>query len=442
MEDIDKILKDKGYTEDEIKEIINAYGVKKMDPKILKKCIEVNYNFLISLGYSPNDIRKLTTSFPAIYTYSLNNLKEKVKNMNELGYSNSDIKKMSKIDSSIFGLSVKLIKQKIEDMVKMGYTEKDIIRMTKRSPSIYNLNIKYIETRIKDMESFGYSRKDVIEMTKKFPSIYTFGIKYINGKIEDIESLGYSREAVIEMSRKLPAILGYLIDTINQKIKDLKSLGYSQEEIIDMTRIFPAIFGYDKQTIIDGIQNLENLGYSRKQTLKITKGLPSILGSDLQKVKEKIEFYDSIGLHWLAIKCPKNLIQSTELSRARYLFFADPDSDFEGKRIECFNQSNFRRLFIDGRKFEKMYHISNEDLIKKYDNDYYQEYLKKMKEKSSKASENIVQKPEESDDKISLLKKAQELRDGAEAKNEKAKKLEIQVFSRLKKVKIHSKDVL
>ena len=40
-------------------------------------------------------------------------------------------------------------------------------------------------------------------------------------------------------------------------------------------------------------------------------------------IKQKIKFYDSIGLHSLAVKDSKQLMQSTALSYARYMFYKD-----------------------------------------------------------------------------------------------------------------------
>ena len=73
------------------------------------------------------------------------------------------------------------------------------------------------------------------------------------------------------------------IDYISQKMKDIEELGYSEDEVRNIAREFPAILGL----------TIENIG-------------------------KKIRFYDSVGLHLVAVKMPRYLMQSVELSYARY----------------------------------------------------------------------------------------------------------------------------
>lgn len=113
---------------------------------------------------------------------------------------------------------------------------------------------------------------------------------------------------------------------------------------------------------------MNKLGYSREEVIKMTKSLPSIYGSDKDTIKQKVDFYDSIGLHELAINNTKNLMQSVSLSYARYMFYKE-------KNIEI-NDKSYNKLFINQKQFKKAYGITKEELLEKYD---YQEYVQQNK---------------------------------------------------------------
>ena len=54
---------------------------------------------------------------------------------------------MTKSMPSIYGYSIDNIKQKIEDMEKLGYSKEEVIKMTKSMPAIYGYSIDTYKTK-------------------------------------------------------------------------------------------------------------------------------------------------------------------------------------------------------------------------------------------------------------------------------------------------------
>ena len=61
----------------------------------------------------------------------------------------------------------------------------------------------------------------------------------------------------------------------------------------------------------------------KKEVIIITKKFPQIYSSNINDIREKKEFYDEIGLSDIFIVKPKYLMQSIELSYARYMFYKE-----------------------------------------------------------------------------------------------------------------------
>ena len=57
------------------------------------------------------------------------NMKQKIEDMKELGYSQEEIIKMTKSFPAIYNCSIENIKQKIEDMIVLGYNKEEVIRL-------------------------------------------------------------------------------------------------------------------------------------------------------------------------------------------------------------------------------------------------------------------------------------------------------------------------
>ena len=101
----------------------------------------------------------------------------------------------------------------------------------------------------------------------------------------------------------------------------------------------------------------------------MTKSLPAIYGYSIENMKQKIEFYDSIDMHNLAVINPKQLMQSVNLSYARYSFYKNIGTDID--------MNNYVKLFIGQKQFEKTYGITKQKLLEKYDYNKYKEEKEK-----------------------------------------------------------------
>ena len=194
-------------------------------------------------------------------------------------------------------------------------------------------------------------------------------------------SLGYNQQEIIKMTKSTPSIYDYSTETLLQKIEDIKQLGYSMEEVIEITKNSSVIFTYNIESMEQKIEDLKKLGYSKEEVIKMTIDFPKIYDFSAENIKQKIEFYDSINLHSLATKSPKDLMQSTALSYARYMFYKE-----NGISID---ETNYKKLFASQKSFEKQYGIKKEELLIKYDYKEYMESLKKKKDTQQLGKETM-----------------------------------------------------
>ena len=72
------------------------------------------------LGYTKDDVINMSKNFPQIYILSFDNIKDKIKFIEELGYSNQTVIQMTKKLSTLFGLTNKNIQEKIELYDSLG----------------------------------------------------------------------------------------------------------------------------------------------------------------------------------------------------------------------------------------------------------------------------------------------------------------------------------
>jgi len=283
--------------------------------------------FILEFGFNSKNIETIKSFYP------LNELKTETLFLKlqttiifflNQGYSRNDIISIINTFPAIITSKTDTLKQKYEYFIKMGYLQNDIIKMTKSNPQIYSLSIQNIQKKYEELIELGYTHNNIIKITKSFSIIYCLNIESIKKKINEIEKLGFNYNDVIKMTNIFPCIYSYSIKNMEQKISDIMSLGYSKDEVI-----------------------------------KIIKSLPSILGLNIKNIKEKLNFYNSITLSKFIINNPKYLMQSVELSYARYMFLTS-----SGLIID---ETNYYRIFLSQKRFKASYNIDTDKLISMYD---------------------------------------------------------------------------
>ena len=184
MNELKKVFLDIGYTNEDFEIITNTYPIANIKPETLNKKVKDIYKFLLSLGYSKEEVIKMTKSVPSIYSYSIETMKQKIKDMVELGYSKEEVIKMTKNLPAIYGLSIENMKQKIEFYDEIGLhslaviDSKKLMQSTKLSYARYMFykekgititeeNYRKLFVGQKQFEkSYGMTKEELI---KKYP---------------------------------------------------------------------------------------------------------------------------------------------------------------------------------------------------------------------------------------------------------------------------------
>ena len=242
MEELIILLCNFGYTKEESKEILNTYPLNACKPETLKKKIEEINMYMEKLGYSKEEVIKMTKSLPAIYGYSIDNIKQKIEDMEKLGYSRAEVIKMTKSQPAIYSHSIDNIKQKIEDMEKLGYSRAEVIKMTKSLPAIYGLSIDNIKQKIDFYDSIGLHELAINDTKQLMQSVSLSYARYMFYKEKSIEITDRSYKKLFIGKKRFE-----------------KAYGITKEELLEK---------YDYQAYIQQ-KKTQDLG---KETLEIQKG--------------------------------------------------------------------------------------------------------------------------------------------------------------------------
>lgn len=221
--------------------------------------------------------------------------------------------------------------------------------------TIYNL----ISSNNEWFISHGFSKQEIIKMVAIVPSIYAFSSSKIEIKYNYFISFGYTEEQTHKIFSRTPQIIGLSIENIESKINNYNKLGIPKEDIIKMSLMFSGFYSISEDNVNNKIKDLINLGFTYEQVIKMIKLFPAILSLSIETIKEKIDFYRELNILDFIIENPKCLMQSVNLSYARYMFYLMEKND-------VINSNTSRRLFVGDKQFSKQFKVTKKELLKRY----------------------------------------------------------------------------
>jgi len=256
-----------------------------------------------------------------------------------------------------------------ELLIKLGYESNSIDKIISwyqnyTEETTYN----YIINMFNYLKNKEYSEKDIVKITKRNPSLLSYSQETIEDKFNYLKNKGYSEKDIVKMTKLLPALFSLSQENIEDKFEYLKSKGYSEKDIVKMTKQLSALFSYSKENIEDKFEYLKSKGYSEKDIIKMTKQLPALFGLNQENIDKKMEFYNQLDLGFIIIYDTMKLMQSVELTYARYRFLSDLGI--------IINDDNYLKLFYNQKIFSAQYGITNNELLNTYP--YNQKIIKKV----------------------------------------------------------------
>ena len=328
------------------------------------------YERMRKLGFKDNEIECIVKDC-LLSRIPLKTIEKKIDDIIDIflkfGFSNKQLIKISVKYPTTYKHSIEYLLDKFNSMLKLGYKKEEVIKIITYFPN--NIGID-LDKKIASIEELGYTFKEVIKMLKFYPILSSFSIENMKNKMDFMLDLGFEKTSVLRITKKFPQIYSYDTDSINKKIDYLIKIGFEKKEIINMINLFPQLLSLNINKIKNMVEELIGMGYTREDVLKIAKLYPPIFGSSVDNIKEKKEFYDSIGLSRIILIDPKLMMQSVDLSYARYMYFKSIGIDID--------MNNYVILFRESKRFKSKYGKSNEELLDEFKFDRTNKKRKKL----------------------------------------------------------------
>lgn len=329
----------------------------------------------IKLGFKKTDIDKIISSYPVNHLTN-ETLIVKINELYEFlllqKYKKYEIIKIITQCPSVLGYDIETVNEKFDNLFKIfGSDEKNVKRIVKNFPKIISYDKNKIISRIDHMKSYDFTDEQIKKITIYAPSVLGDDENLSDEKIDNLLKFGFGIKDIVKLITKLPNVLTYATDTVNEKLNFFYNLGYTKEEVCKMIVTHPQLLSYKIDANKRKFEELQNEGFTYAEVLMLFKNMPGLFSGDFSRHLGKIRFLREIELENVIFETPKNLIQSVELTYARYNFLKDIEEDISAL--------DFSKLFYDNERFAKKFNKTREQLLEMYS---YDEYLKEKELKN------------------------------------------------------------
>ena len=141
-------MKSLGYSDEYINKII-MYVVndrKYREEGLLLKVKEI-FPYFLSLGYTCDEIIKISISCISLYTFSLDTIKSKVECLLNFGYKLEEVTRIIYLYPRIFNLGIENIKRKVSLLTELGFSRNESLRIVNIVPSMFGYSMEIVKNK-------------------------------------------------------------------------------------------------------------------------------------------------------------------------------------------------------------------------------------------------------------------------------------------------------
>ncbi len=356
-------LKNYGFYDEEIQKIISNYSLRRYTDETLVNNINDTISFFLKLKISMPKIHKMLVLKPELFSRDEDNRKDKYQNLLDLGYKEEQLKRAMKFLMFALLYSINNVNDKVRDIESIGFTRDEVLKMLLSNPQLLGKKINEIKDTCNYLITLGFTLEQVLIIGKNSPSVYNYSDETLKLRFDIFKIFIGDKESAIKAITGATSILTQAPDTTNNKIKAIMALGYTEDEVRIMIIATPVLLEMDSLTLQARHKGIQNPNFSKEEIHRITVLYPTALANRTATVNEKMNFIVSIGLKKAIIDNPRNLIQSIDLTYARYLFLKD-----NGVFL---NSENYTDLFRAEARFKKKYNITKAEILEKYSYEAY-----------------------------------------------------------------------
>lgn len=265
-------------------------------------------------------------------------------------------------DPSLEGTFEEIILNNICENIKylevFGFARSKVIELIGRNPSVLGLKTRELNHKVDILFALGFDLREIISLVCKSPRILTANLEVLEEKFEALERYGFKRDKLMSMARRFPEFLTITSIALFSKLETFENFGFTKEEIITIVEKFPQILTISSVSLGEKRAFLQDKGFTKEEIKAITIASPGILRYKREVFEEKLEYILELDFKDYFLARPDCLTQSVELTRARYKYLL---SMRNGRDV-----LSGRTLFMNSSRFEDIFGISKNDLLKKY----------------------------------------------------------------------------
>ena len=210
-----------GFTNKAINNIFINY------PELLNvdiSLIDKRLKFFKEYGYS--DLSYLFEMCPSLLDISLKNIEKRLNDISNLGFTKNEVIKITTYSPNLFIVDNDSINNIIVYLLDYGYSKKNIVGIIKKIPIIlkdYYWN--ELPKKIDNLNKLSFTNKDIVEIIISNPYILLYSIEYINNCFDNFKKFGFDSIKIKQIIIDTPLLLGYNYISIKEKLSFYKSKG-------------------------------------------------------------------------------------------------------------------------------------------------------------------------------------------------------------------------
>ncbi len=365
-----------GFSDEQIIMILKKWNTIKNDLDTMKENFPTFEQYLLDLNYTKEQIRDLAANYPKAMTYKkqstyykrypsvLASIKDRVVEsdkvyrvnmerirdlLRELGLAEERIERMFYENVAVIFDEPHHVQQIISYLMGIGLSKKEIATCAGYNCKILELDEHFYQSVEEVIAPYHIPLVDILRIKMKKRANFNFDGLFALFDIAN--ALKVDKDKFKKSLFANPNCLNCSPQVLYEFSKNFKKLGFDEDGMRSAMENSLVVIAIDYKTLKKKKDILVNY-YDEKKALDILLRFPAYFTMSENSINEKLYvafFTNSLDYIY---NNPKNLMQSAELTLARFYYFCGSCSS--------------RALFLGEKEFIRHYKITNKEVLEKY----------------------------------------------------------------------------
>lgn len=280
--------------------------------------------------------------------------------LTELGLSEHAINNILNYNCEVAYMNPETLRNNIKFYLDNGFSKTKFASMAASKYSLLLHGEDDYKPILNELHKLNVTTEEFLSMINTYSRFIDYSLDGLLSTVKWFTSKKFPKEIIKKSLIKVSQVLNASAEHLEEKYTQMNYLGFTEEELNYIISKNISCLTTEIEVLIEKKNKLLEIGFADEEACYIIYVYPDYFSMSINNIEEKLAAMKESNTLRNLLDNPKNLIQSAELTRARYYHFVSESS-------EILENPYWRILYSGEKLFYRRFKRDNKEIVAKYE---------------------------------------------------------------------------